>query len=275
MPVLRKHCIPGKAWMAFWNTISAAFPSKNSVVTGTSSFYVRCKKRCVFLNVVNTIYTVWMNSSVNKLIRIYKARVVPNPFIPQSDQLQISPAALLENLHHTVWKGCDKNPCLIAWGKWVLVWGKQVLWPLARRASKVDPEIIKWTHLVTSHYDILSLSEDDCLLLFTVREKQHTEERNSGKLRINFGQWPKPQLDIYYLSRPDEEMAFNSLLRWKMIDATNSHYLTYTFLFRRMYFLNLEVKGLKRRCMYGHVAVCLLYDSTIEKVRTWAKLFGS
>ena len=126
MPVLRRHCIPGKAWMAFWNTISAAFPSKNSVVTGTSSFYVRCKKRCVFLNVVNTIYTVWMNSSVNKLIRIYKARVVPNSFIPQSDQLQISPAALLEILHHTVWKGCDKNPCLIAWGKWVLVWGKQV-----------------------------------------------------------------------------------------------------------------------------------------------------
>ena len=33
---------------------------------------------------------------------------------------------------------------------------------------------------------------------------------------------------------------------------TNSHYLTYTFLFRkvvRMYFLNLGVKGLKRKCI--------------------------
>ena len=44
-----------------------------------------------------------------------------------------------------------------------------------------------------------------------------------------------------------ENLIYNSLLRWRYF-TTNSHCLTYTFLFRkvrRMYFLNMEVKGLK------------------------------
>ena len=43
-----------------------------------------------------------------------------------------------------------------------------------------------------------------------------------------------------------ENLVFHSLLRWKMIYDTNSHYLTYTFLFRkdrRVTFLTWEWKG--------------------------------
>ena len=35
---------------------------------------------------------------------------------------------------------------------------------------KLSPRFYKCSHLVTSHYDIPSLSEDDCLSLFTIRE---------------------------------------------------------------------------------------------------------
>ena len=38
---------------------------------------------------------------------------------------------------------------------------------------------------MTSHYDISSLSEDDCLWSVTVREKRHTEETKSGQVDLS------------------------------------------------------------------------------------------
>ena len=37
-----------------------------------------------------------------------------------------------------------------------------------------------------------------------------------------------------YTSHGMKDLAFHSLLRWKMITLSNSHYLTYTFLFKRL-----------------------------------------
>ena len=63
-----------------------------------------------------------------------------------------------------------------------------------------------------------------------------------------------------------ENLTLHFLLRWKMIIITNSHYLTYTFLIKkvgRMYVWNLGVKGLKTFQWYlwlrprPHVPVCL------------------
>ena len=37
-----------------------------------------------------------------------------------------------------------------------------------------------------------------------------------------------------YTSHNTKDLAFHNLLRWKMIILSNSHYLTYTFLFKRL-----------------------------------------
>ena len=52
---------------------------------------------------------------------------------------------------------------------------------LPTRQVKLIPRIWKCTRLVASPYDISSVSEDDWLLLFTVRGKWRTVERNLGK----------------------------------------------------------------------------------------------
>ena len=54
-----------------------------------------------------------------------------------------------------------------------------------------------------------------------------------------------------------KNLAFHRLPEWKLIVHTNSHYLAYVFLFRkvgRMYFLNLRVKGLTDK-----PATCCVY----------------
>ena len=61
---------------------------------------------------------------------------------------------------------------------------------LACRASKAEPKSLKMYTFKTSHYDILSLSEDDCL---TIRKKRHTKKEiraSKNKLRASE---PKPQ----------------------------------------------------------------------------------
>ena len=59
-----------------------------------------------------------------------------------------------------------------------------------------------------------------------------------------------------------KNLAFHSLLRWKMFNTTrDSHYLSNTFLFRkvgRMYVLNLGIKGLNDRCQNHDVMLIRL-----------------
>ena len=47
---------------------------------------------------------------------------------------------------------------------------------------KLIPETRKCSHLVTLHYAISSLLEDDCLLSVTVKERRCTEKRNPGQV---------------------------------------------------------------------------------------------
>ena len=64
-------------------------------------------------------------------------------------------------------------------------------------------------------------------------------------------------LTRYITSHSMKNLTFHSLLRWNMIITTNSHYLTYTFLFRkvgRMYFLNFNWAGCTLQCC--NLGVC-------------------
>ena len=87
---------------------------------------------------------------------------------------------------YTKWTGRDKTPVRLPGANEFLCGASRSPWQLARRASKVEPE----TYLVTSHYNISSLSEDFCLLAFVVHSKGETAHRRkkSGQVRINSGQ---------------------------------------------------------------------------------------
>ena len=73
--------------------------------------------------------------------------------------------------------GCDKTPVSSPRASEFLCGAGRSPWQLPRQANKVEPE----AHLVTSHYNISSLSEGDCHLSITVMETRRTEERNPGK----------------------------------------------------------------------------------------------
>ena len=62
-----------------------------------------------------------------------------------------------------------------------------------------------------------------------------------------------------------KNLVSHSLLRWKMIILTNSHYLTYAFLFESLgecTFWTWEWKGLSRVCTNGNVCVLLSPESS-------------
>ena len=71
-------------------------------------------------------------------------------------------------------QGCDKTPVCLPGASEFLCRTSRSPWQLARGASKVQPKTLKkYTFIwVTSHYDIWSSLEDNCFLLFTVRQKR-------------------------------------------------------------------------------------------------------
>ena len=76
---------------------------------------------------------------------------------------------------------------------------------------------------------------------------------------INF-KFPLQPYQKYYITKY-EELGFSKLIQMKEDRTTNSHYFTDTFLFwkvRRMYILNLGVKGLRppRTCSLSTAVLC-------------------
>ena len=89
-----------------------------------------------------------------------------------------------------------QNPCPLARSKWFSCAG-QAGFPgnLPAGQVKLSPRLQQRTHLVTSHYDISSLSEEYCILSFTAQGRNGIQKKeiraSKNKLQAS---GPKPQL---------------------------------------------------------------------------------
>ena len=76
-------------------------------------------------------------------------------------------------------------------------------WQLAWRTSTVEPATLKmYTHLVTSHDDRSSSSEDNCFLVGHSKGETAHRKKKSGQLRINYTSEPRDKLKISFSSHP-------------------------------------------------------------------------
>ena len=134
-----------------------------------------------------------------------------NPFTPKSDQCQISPAASPEILHHPVWR------------TWMFI------------AYWVDKWLYYQFSLHRSYVFLLKGWENVLLELGSERVKEWFQISPAASPEILHHTVWRTWLFIAY---SDE--------RWS---STNSHYLTYTFLFKRLGECTFLTDGSKRDCL--------------------------
>ena len=131
--------------------------------------------------------------------------------------------------------GCKKIPACLPNASKFLCWSSRSPCQLACQASKVEPD------LVTSHCNISSLSEDNCLLLFTVGRNGTQKKKEIWASRIN-----SRQVDLSHSLPQGEAKHF---FFTEPCHTTNSHYTHWM----RMYFLDLGVKGLIHCTVYSFI----------------------